>query len=148
MKYTITVGVFGIITNEHDGVLLCHRNDYNLWNLPGGGLEKGETPWGCIIRETKEETGLDIEVSHLMGIYSKPQKDEVVFMFVCHISGGELKLTEESRALKYFALTDIPRNTVPKQVERLRHYFADKNRIYLEKQEGESAIGMVKAGKL
>jgi len=148
MKHTITVGVFGIITNEQDEVLLCHRNDYDLWNLPGGGLEKGETPWECIIRESKEETGLDVKVSRLMGIYSKPHKNEVVFMFICNIIGGKLTLNEEAIDIKYFSLDSIPKNTVPKQVERLKHYFKDKNKVYLKKQEGKSAIDMVKAGNL
>ncbi|MDZ7798240.1 MAG: NUDIX domain-containing protein [Patescibacteria group bacterium] len=148
MKYTITVGVFGIITNEQDKVLLCHRNDYDLWNLPGGGLEKGETPWECIVRESKEETGLDVKVSRLMGIYSKPHKDEVVFMFVCNVIDGKLTLNEEARDLRYFALNEIPKNTVPKQVERLKHYFEDKEKIYLKEQRGKSAIDMVKEGNL
>lgn len=148
MKQSITVGVFGIIANEQDEVLLCHRNDYDLWNMPGGGLEKGETPWKCIVREVKEETGLDVVISRLMGIYSKPHKDEIVFVFVCAIVGGKLELNKEARALKYYALADIPKNTVPKQVERLHHYFEDKNKVYLKEQGGESTIDMVKAGKL
>jgi len=148
MKHTIIIGVFGIITNEKDEVLLCHRNDYDLWNLPGGGLEKGETPWECIIREAKEETGLDVEISRLMGIYSKPHKDEIVFMFVCNIIGGELKLNEEARDLKYFALNNIPKNTVPKQVERLHHYFENKEKVYLKEQGGKSSIDMVKSRNL
>jgi len=148
MKHTITVGVFGIITNEQDEILFCHRNDYDLWNLPGGGLEKGETPWECIVREAKEETGLSVEVSRLMGIYAKPHKDEVVFMFVCNVIDGKLTLNEEARDLKYFALNQIPKNTVPKQVERLKHYFEDKDKVYLKEQGGKSSIDMVKEGNL
>lgn len=45
MKQTFTIGVFGIIRDEQDRVLLVLRNDYDLWNLPGGGLENGEAPW-------------------------------------------------------------------------------------------------------
>ena len=148
MKHSVTIGAFGIITNENDEVLLCHRNDYDLWNLPGGGLEKNETPWEGVIREVKEETGLNVEVSRLMGIYSKPNKDNIVFMFVCNVIGGKLTLNEEARDLKYFALKDIPKNTVPKQFERINDYFKDKNKIYLKKQEGPSAIAMIKEGKL
>ena len=148
MKHTTIIGVFGIITNEQNEVLLCHRSDYNLWNLPGGGLKKGETPWDCIIRETKEETGLDVEISHLMGIYSKPHKNKIVFMFVCNAISGSLTLNKEARDLKYFALNHIPKNTVPKQVERLSHYFKNKEKVYLKKQQGKSSIDMVKAGNL
>lgn len=59
MKMTKTgfnIGVFAIVKDEKDRVLLCLRNDYNVWNLPGGGLEAGEAPWQGVIREVKEET--------------------------------------------------------------------------------------------
>jgi len=39
-----TIGVFAIILDESRRVLLCHRRDFDLWNLPGGGLERGESP--------------------------------------------------------------------------------------------------------
>ncbi len=69
-------------------------------------------------------------------------------MFVCRVIDGKLALTEEARDIKYFSLSDIPKNTVPKQVERLNHYFADREKVYLNEQTSESAIDMVKAGKL
>ena len=131
MKHKVTVGAFGIITNEQDEVLLCHRNDYNAWNLPGGGFEKNETPWGCVVREVKEETGLDIKVSRLVGVYAKPYKNEIIFVFVCNVTGGELTLNEEARELKYFALENLPKNTIPKHVERIKNYFENKDKIYL-----------------
>ena len=68
-------------------VLLVHRSDYDLWNLPGGGLEKGESPWQGVIREVKEETGLNVSVTRLAGVYSKPDVDEIVFSFECKIIG-------------------------------------------------------------
>ena len=51
-----TIGVFGIITDERDRVLLCHRRDFDLWNLPGGRVEAGESPWSALVREVEEET--------------------------------------------------------------------------------------------
>jgi len=84
-----------------------------------------------------------------MGIYSKSHKDEVVFMFVCNIIGGQFTLNEEARDLKYFVLEDIPKNTAPKQVERLKHYFDNKNKLYLKEQGLESSvISMIKVGSL
>ena len=123
MRQEFKISVFGIIKNEENRVLLCLRNDYNIWNLPGGGLEKGETPWQGIIREVKEETGLNIEVIKLIGVYSKPNKDEIVFSFECNIIDGELILNEEAKDIKYFSLDKIPENTVVKQVERIKDYF-------------------------
>jgi len=51
------IGAFALIFNEHQDILLCHRRDLDLWNLPGGGMEAGETPWQAVVREVEEEVG-------------------------------------------------------------------------------------------
>src|SRR5215469_10201156 len=96
------VGVYAVIFNE-EGVLLAHRRDIDWWNLPGGGMEAGETVDEAICREVYEETGLEIKVEQLIGVYSKPQKQEVVLTFLCDVIGGALQSTEETRESRYFA---------------------------------------------
>jgi 8-oxo-dGTP diphosphatase len=81
------LGVFAIILDGQKRVLLCHRRDHDLWNLPGGRLETGEAPWQGVIREVKEETGLDAQVVRLAGVYSKLDVNEVVLSFVCAVVG-------------------------------------------------------------
>ena len=148
MKNKFTIGAFGIIVDKENRILLVHRNDYDLWNLPGGGLDSGESPWAGVIREVKEETGLDVKVSKLLGVYSKPEKDEIVFNFECKVVAGELTLNEEARDLKYFALQEIPENTSPKQVERIKDFYQDNNQLVMKIQEGKSTIELIKEGKL
>ena len=148
MKNKFTIGAFGIIVDKENRILLVHRNDYDLWNLPGGGLDSGESPWAGVIREVKEETGLDVKVSKLLGVYSKPEKDEIVFNFECKVVGGKLTLNEEARDLKYFALQEIPENTSPKQVERIKDYYQDNDQLVMKIQEGKSTIELIKEGKL
>ncbi len=63
---------FAIIINEENKVLLCHRNDYDLWNLPGWKVEIWESPREAVIREVKEETGYDAEIIGFMWLYYKP----------------------------------------------------------------------------
>ena len=60
----------GCIFNEKREVLLQKRGDSNKWGFPGGAIELGETPQMAAIRETKEETGLEVEVGRLIGIYT------------------------------------------------------------------------------
>lgn len=148
MKQTFIIGVFGIIKDEQNRVLLCLRNDYDLWNLPGGGLEKGESPWHGVIREVKEETGLDVEVIKLAGIYSKPQKDEIIFSFECKIVGGEITLNDEAKDIQWFAFDEIPKNTSPKQVERIKDLLENPTDLIMKIQEGESSIELIREGKL
>jgi len=142
----VIIGVFAIILDNKKRFLLCHRRDHDLWNLPGGGLEKGESPWEGVIRETKEETGLDVEIERVSGIYYKPEKDEIVFQFVCKKIAGEIKLNDEADKIEYFAYEYIPRNTVTKQVERIKDFIDNPDNIIMKKQTGRSSISMVKDG--
>ncbi len=137
MKHFVHIGVFGVITNVKNEILLVHRNDFDAWNLPGGGLEPEESPWAGVLREIKEETGLDAEVVKLLGMYSKPQKDEIVLNFECKIIGGELTLNEEARAFGYFENGNIPENTIPKQKERIQDYFENSTDVILKIQKGQ-----------
>src|SRR5437667_1224434 len=100
-------------------VLLARRDNIDWWNLPGGGMELGETVDEAIRREVREETGLEVEVEYLVGVYSKPQKQEVVLTFRCRVVGGVLTETEESRECRYFAPSSLPRNTLPKHRQRV-----------------------------
>ena len=114
-----SIGVFAIILDSSNRVLLCHRRDKDLWNLPGGGLESGETPWQGVVREVAEEVGLQVTVNRLIGVYSKPDKDEIVFSFLCEPLGGEPSTSDEADEIAYFAFNEIPPNTLPKHVERI-----------------------------
>jgi len=104
---------------EEGRVLLAHRRDIDWWNLPGGGMEVGETVDEALRREVAEETGLEVEVEQLVGVYSKPQKQEIVLTFRCHITGGTLTATEETRECRYFAPDALPTNTLPKHRQRI-----------------------------
>ena len=114
------LGAFAIIFDEQGGVLLCHRRDMDAWNLPGGGVERGELPTEAVLREVQEETGLEVVIERLLGVYGKVNKpNELVFSFLCRVTGGELALTDESDDTRFFNIDDIPSNTSPRQVERI-----------------------------
>lgn len=65
----MTVGC-GIIVEQDDQILLQHRKDRDVWGIPGGGMEPGETFLETAIRETYEETGLQAKNLQLFGLYS------------------------------------------------------------------------------
>jgi len=140
------IGVFGIILDDQNRILLCHRTDRDLWNLPGGGMEKGETPWQGVVREVKEETGLEIKVEKMTGVYSKPDQDMIAFAFLCTITGGNMMLTNESDKIEYFKFIELPENLSPKQVERIKDALV-QNEILMKTQKGPSSKQLVERGE-
>jgi len=60
------------VRDESGNVLLLRRADNGLWTIPTGGLKSGETATQCAIRECKEETGIDIEIAGLVGVFTSP----------------------------------------------------------------------------
>lgn len=69
---SLVVGVTTFVQDDAGRVLLIERADNGQWALPGGGQEVGESTPAAAIRETLEETGIDVEISGLVGIYSYP----------------------------------------------------------------------------
>nr|WP_315363910.1 NUDIX domain-containing protein [Cytobacillus firmus] len=73
----------------------------NKWNFPSGRVEKGEDILEAACREVKEETGLDVKLTHTTGIYnfiSSTDHQVILFHFIAQITGGVLSLQEEEIA--------------------------------------------------
>ena len=103
-----------IFDDARKKVLLTRRTDNGRWCLPGGGMDPGESAAETCVRETLEETGLEVRVTRLVGIYTSPdmiveyadghRKQPVAFSFEAEITGGELGLSDETTKFGYFAI--------------------------------------------
>jgi ADP-ribose pyrophosphatase YjhB (NUDIX family) len=134
------IGVFATVLDDAGRVLLVHRTDCDWWCQPGGGMETGETPWAGVIRETREETGFEVVVERLVGVYSwAPRTDEVIFSFTCRIVGGERATSDETDDVRFFASGDLPANTFPEHVRRIRDALRGGPRTLLEVCKGPSS---------
>lgn len=119
----IMIGATTLLVNQHNQLLMIKRTDNNLWGVPGGGLELGETLEECAKRETLEETGIAIEKLDYFGVYSGkdlhyiyPNGDEVymvTIVFKTNIKAKEVKLSHEHSAYKFVKMTQMPENLSP-----------------------------------
>ena len=94
------------IVNDKREILLLRRSDSRNWTMPGGTLAFGESLVDCALREVREETGLDVAVTDVIGTYTDPNirveysdgevRQEFTILFVGAVRGGSLVLDEES----------------------------------------------------
>ena len=93
-------------------ILLTKRDDFEVWCLPGGGVEDGESMAEAAIRETKEEAGIDVELTRLVGVYSRiggMWNDVHAVLFAAKPVGGALKIQPgETIEVCYFPFEEIP----------------------------------------
>jgi 8-oxo-dGTP diphosphatase len=96
-----SVSVSAIITDDHDRALLIKRLDNGHWEPPGGVLELGETIKDGLRREVREETGLDIDVGPLTGVYKNMTRGVIALVFAATIRGGCLVATDETADFRW-----------------------------------------------
>ena len=138
--HTFRVSVSALIF-EGEQVLLAHRRAIDWWNLPGGAVDPGETLDEALRREVREETGLQVEIGQLVGVYSKPLKQEIVLTFRCTVSGGTLGALadddiDESR---YFACNNLPPRTLPKHRQRVMDALLNQECAIVRTQRSSTA---------
>ena len=113
-------GAFVILRNEKDEILWAQRRDDGRWNLPGGGVEPGEAPWEAAVRETLEETGLNVAITRLTGVYTQQEAGEIIFNFTGRITSGQLQTNSESQAFQWLPAGSPPDNALSNDIERIR----------------------------
>lgn len=79
-----SVSVAGIVVRDDGRILAIQRRDNKHWEPPGGVLELEETFEAGVRREVREETGVDVEVERLTGVYKNLSRGIVAFVFRCH----------------------------------------------------------------
>lgn len=100
---TFRLSSHAVITNEQDEVLLLKANyGEGHWGLPGGALEPGETIHEALVRECLEETGCDIKINYLSGVYYHSAFNSQAFIFRCEVTSDTgIQLSNEHTAYKY-----------------------------------------------
>ncbi len=112
---TPKVDVRALILNEKDEVLLAKEMMDGKWSIPGGWADIGHSPSEVVVKEVKEETGLESKVERVLAIYDKrchphPPQPWYVYkiMFLCKSTGGELRGNFDIEEANWFALDKLP----------------------------------------
>lgn len=110
----ITLTVDAVIPYRGGIVLVRRKNDpfRGYYALPGGVVEYGESVEEAVVREVREETGLECTVDRLIGVYSDPGRDPrghfVSVCFLVRVIGGELRADSDADEVKVFKLSELP----------------------------------------
>lgn len=110
-KENFAFGVQVVIKRDNQ-VLLTKREDFEVWCLPGGGLDSHETFVEAAVREAREETGLEVRVTRLIGVYSRPNENCYNMAFEAEIVSGALQTSREVIELDFFDPMNLPDYTI------------------------------------
>ncbi len=115
------------------GIVLVRRAiepRYGKWVFPGGYVDRGESLEAAAIREVKEESGLDVRLTRLVGVYSYPGNTVIVIVYAGEVTGGSLQADEENLDIRIFPPSEIPWDELafPSSTQALRDFLAQQPR--------------------
>jgi 8-oxo-dGTP diphosphatase len=106
----------GVVVDLDGGILLGKRNHDPMmgwWSFPSGFVDAGEIPEEAAIREVEEETGIQVQLDRMLGVYSKAGERVIFIAYAGHAVGGRLEAGEECTEVKTFPPDGLPQLAFP-----------------------------------
>lgn len=105
----LRLGVVGLIQDEQGRWLISQRGDFKTWNFPTGRVDAGETLMQTVVREVREETGIECAIERMVGLYYQAGRRRMNVAFMGRAIGGTLlPHTDESLDNRFVAEADLP----------------------------------------
>jgi ADP-ribose pyrophosphatase YjhB (NUDIX family) len=132
-----------VVTNDRAEILLIRRSDNDNWALPGGAVDLGESLAEAAVREVKEETGIDCEVTGLVGIYTDPKhiilytsngeaRQEFSVVLTALARGGSPAVSSESLEVGWYRSDDMSNLPIDRSMRlRLSHFYERRSEPYI-----------------
>ncbi|MHC3475093.1 NUDIX domain-containing protein [Streptomyces sp. 7R007] len=115
---SVVPAAVALVRDDAGRVLMVRRSDNGRWALPGGGHDVGESIGDTVVREVREETGIEVEVVALTGVYTDPGhvmryddgevRQQFSICFRARPKGGELRTSEETTEVRWIDPADLP----------------------------------------
>lgn len=139
---SVVPSVVAVVRDDQGRVLLIHKTDNDLWALPGGGHEIGESIVDTVVREVKEETGFDVVVEALTGTYTNPGhvmayddgevRQQFSIAFRAKLIGGTARTSSESSEVEWVDPKDLSTLELhPSMRLRIQHALEDRDAPFL-----------------
>lgn len=139
---SIKPAVSAVVTDDEGAILLILRTDNGYWSIPGGGVKPGESVRDAAVREVKEETGIDCEVTGLVGIYSDPNhvaayddgevRQEFSICFTTRMLGGTLATSPESSDVRFIHPDALESFEIHPSIRlRIRTFLEERKQPYI-----------------
>ncbi len=139
---SIIPAVSAVVPDSQGAILLIRRTDNSYWSIPGGGVEPGESVSQAAAREVREETGMQCEVTGLVGIYSDPGhvaayddgevRQEFSICFTARLLGGAARTSSESSSVQFVPVVEIRDYDIhPSIRKRIDHYLDHRMTPYI-----------------
>jgi ADP-ribose pyrophosphatase YjhB (NUDIX family) len=131
------------VTNDVGELLLIRRSDNDNWALPGGAVDIGESLTQAAIREIREESGVDCEITGLSGIYTDPGhvmlytsngevRQEFSIVLTARATGGLPTPSSETSEVRWASLDDLGAfDMAPSMRRRVQHYVEHRDQPYV-----------------
>lgn len=138
----IVVAATAFVQDERGQILLIQRSDNGLWALPGGVQEVGEYIAQTAERETREETGYEVQVTALIGVYSDPHhiiayddgevRQQFALLFRAELVGGSLGESDETPQVRWVRPDELGDIRIHPSIRlRIDHGLADQTAAYV-----------------
>jgi ADP-ribose pyrophosphatase YjhB (NUDIX family) len=134
-----SVSVAGIVVDDQDRVLVIQRRDNSHWEPPGGVLELDESPEAGARREVLEETGVNVAVGALSGVYKNMSRGIIALVFCCRPVTGSPCLTPEARSVGWKTVDEVVRQMAPAFAVRVTDAFLPGTQVRVH--DGHELIG-------
>ena len=129
-----------IVENESDEILMIQRSDNGNWAVPGGAIDLGESMTDAAVRETREETGIDCEITGLVGIYTDPKhivlytsngeaRQEFSILLKGRVLGGTPTPSDESTRVEWLSTAGLSDLQMDRSMRvRIEHFLQKSDR--------------------